>query len=122
MTAIRISCRVNPTESPEKVMKALTNMFGQIELAEAEGNLTAELKGYMSLKELRAKIAQDKIRTTLSNTLTRWTDGDKLSFGLNRQAAYAGHVSLSLENEDPMGPIYVEVEGDVDEVVTFLTS
>ena len=122
MTTIRISCRLNPTESPEKVRKALTNMFGQIEPVEVEGNLTAELEGYMSLRDLRAKIAQDKIRTTLSNTLTRWTDGDKLSFGLNRQAAYAGHVSLTLQNEDPMGPIYVEVEGDIDQVVTFLTS
>ena len=97
-------------------------MFGQIEPVEIDGNLIAELEGYISLRELRAKIAQDKIRTTLSNPLTRWTDGNKLSFGLNRQAAYAGHVSLTLQNEDPMGPIYVAVEGDIDEVVTFLTS
>ncbi len=122
MTEIRISCRVNPTESPEKVRKALTNMFGEIELVEAEGTLIAELEGYLSLRELRAKIAQDKIKVTMSNVLTRWTDGGRLSFGLNRQAAYAGHVSLTLENEDPMGPIHVVVEGDVDEVVTFLTS
>ena len=97
-------------------------MFGQIEPVEIDGNLIAELEGYISLRELRAKIAQDKIRTTLSNTLTRWTDGNNLSFGLTRQAAYAGHVSLTLQNEDPMGPIYVAVEGDIDEVVTFLTS
>ena len=122
MTAIRISCRVNPTESPEKVRKALTNMFGEIDLVEAKGGLTAELEDYLSLRELRAKIAQDKIRDTMSNVLTRWTDGDRLSFGLNRQAAYAGHVSLTLENEDPMGPIHIVVEGDVKQVVTFLTS
>lgn len=122
MTAIRISCRVNPTESPEKVRKALTNMFGEIKLVEAEESLTAELEDYLSLRELRAKIAQDKIRDTLSDVLTRWTDGDRLSFGLNRQAAYAGHVSLTLENEDPMGPIQLMVEGDVKQVITFLTS
>lgn len=122
MTAIRISCRVNPTESPEKVRKALSNMFGEIELIETEAEYTAELEGYLSLRELRARIAQDKIRDTMSNVLTRWIDGDRLSFGLNRQAAYAGHVSLTLENEDPMGPIQVVVEGDVDEVVSFLTS
>ena len=62
MTTIRISCRLNPTESPEKVKKALTNMFGQIEPVEIDGNLIAELEGYISLRELRAKIAQDKIR------------------------------------------------------------
>ena len=122
MTAIRISCRINPTESPEKVRRALTNMFGEIELMETEDMFNAELEGYQSLRELRARIAQDKIRTTLSNVLTRWIDGNRLSFGLNRQAAYAGHVSLTLENEDSMGPIQVFVEGDVEEVVTFLTS
>ena len=122
MTAIRISCRINPTESPERVRRALTNMFGEIDLMETEDMFTAELEDYLSLRELRARIAQDKIRTTLSNVLTRWIDGNSLSFGLNRQAAYAGHVSLTLENEDSMGPIQVLVEGDVEEVVTFLTS
>ena len=122
MTAISISCRTTPTESPVKVRRALTNLFGEIELMETEDMFTAELEGYLSLRELRAKIAQDKIRTTLSNVLTRWIDGNHLSFGLNRQAAYAGHVSLTLENEDSMGPIQVLVEGDVEEVVTFLTS
>ncbi len=122
MTAIRISCRVNPTESPKKVRKALTNMFGEIELVETEGEFTAELDDYLSLRELRAKIAQDKIRDTLSDILTRWTEGDRLSFGLNRQAAYAGHVSLTLENEDSMGPIQVVIKGDVRQAITFLTS
>ena len=122
MTAIRISCRINPTESPEKVRKALTNMFGEIELVEAEDMLISELEGYLSLRKLRTRIAQDKIRTTMSNVLTRWTNGNRLSFGLNRQAAYAGHVSLTLENEAPMGPIQVAVEGDIDELVTFLTT
>lgn len=122
MTAIRISCRVNPTESPEKVRKALTNMFGEIEMVEADDEFTAELDDYLELRELRARIAQDKIRDTLSDILTRWTEDDRLSFGLNRQAAYVGHVSLTLENEDPMGPINVVIEGDVRQAITFLTS
>ncbi len=97
-------------------------MFGEIELMETEWELTAELEDYLSLRELRAKIAQDKIRDAFSDVLTRWTEGNRLSFGLNRQAAYARHVSLTLENEDPMGPIHVVVEGDVRQMITFLTS
>ena len=122
MTAIRISCRVNPTESPEKVRKALSNMFGEIEMVEADSEFTAELDDYMLLKELRSRIAQDKIRDTLSDIFTRWTEDNRLSFGLNRQAAYNGHVSLTLENEDPMGPINVVIEGDVRQAITYLTS
>ncbi len=122
MTTIRISCRLNPTESPEKVRKALTNMFGEIEVVEADGEFTAELDDYLLLRELRSRIATDKIRDTLSNILTRWAEEDRLSFGLNRQAAYNGHVSLTLENEDPMGPNNVVIEGDVRQAITFLTS
>jgi predicted RNA binding protein with dsRBD fold (UPF0201 family) len=122
LTAIRISCRVNPTESPEKVRKALSNMFGEIEMVEADSEFTAELDDYLELRELRARIAQDKIRDTLSDILTRWTEDNRLSFGLNRQAAYNGHVSLTLENEDPMGPINVMIDGDVRQAITFLTS
>ena len=122
MTAIRISCRVNPTESPKKVRKALSNMFGEIEMVEADGEYTAEIDDYMLLRELRSRIATDKIRDTLSDILTRWAEHDRLSFGLNRQAAYNGHVSLTLENEDPMGPINVVIEGDVRRAITYLTS
>ena len=72
------------------------------------------------MKELRNRIAQDRIRTTIYNTLTRWVNGNNLSFGFNRQAAYAGHVSLNLTNEDPMGPIQVQIHGDVEEIIDFL--
>lgn len=122
MTAIRISCTVNPTESVEKVKKALSNMFGDIEFSENDGTLSAYVEEYTGLRELRSRIAQDKVRTTLNRVLTRWIEEDRLSFGLNRQAAYAGHVSLNLENEDPMGPIRVVAEGNVAGLVTFLTS
>ena len=122
MTAIRISGKINPTESSDKVRRAINNVFGDIDLIISEETFMAELDGYLSLREFRVRIAQDKIRTTMKNVLTRWTNENRLSFGLNRQAAYAGHVSLNLQNEDPMGPIQVEVEGDIDELVTFLTS
>jgi predicted RNA binding protein with dsRBD fold (UPF0201 family) len=97
-------------------------MFGEIEMVEADGEFTAELDDYMLLRELRSRIATDKIRDTMSDILTRWTEDDLLSFGLNRQAAYNGHVSLTLENEDPMGPINVVIEGDVRRAITYLTS
>jgi predicted RNA binding protein with dsRBD fold (UPF0201 family) len=72
------------------------------------------------LYELKRKIAQDRIRDTIRSVFTRWKENDRLSFGLNRQAAYAGHVSLNLQNEDPMGPIQVLITGGVDEAVEFL--
>ena len=122
MTTIKIKAQLQPTEDPEKVSKAITNLFGAISLTidQEQAIITGKLDEITQLTDLRSRIAQDRIRTTISNTLTRWTDNDYLSFGFNRQAAYAGHVSLNLTNEDPMGPIQVQIRGDVQDAIDFL--
>ena len=123
MTLIKIKAQLQPTEDPEKVIKAITNLFGAIQLThDPEQNIiTGKISEINQLKDLRGRIAQDRIRATINNTLSRWTKEDYLSFGLNRQAAYAGHVSLNLTNEDPMGPIQVQIRGEVAEVVDFIS-
>jgi predicted RNA binding protein with dsRBD fold (UPF0201 family) len=122
LTTINVKALLQPTEDPEKVKKAITNLFGPIPLnyAPDETIITAKLEGAESLRDFRSRINQDRIKTTLYNTLTRWTNEDYLSFGLNRQAAYAGHVSLNLTNEDPMGPIQVQIRGYIPDVVEYL--
>ncbi len=118
----RISAYINPTEDPKKIAAAIVKLFGEVEFEISEERIEAELEGLKSLGTLRNRISSDKIRTTLNRVFTRWIDDDRLSFGLNRQAAHAGHVSINLQNEDPMGPIQVVIEGDVSDVVTFLTT
>lgn len=122
MTVIKIKAELQPTEDPEKVTHAITNLFGKILLTHDpdENIITGKIEEINQLNDLRSRIAQDRIRTTIENTLTRWTNEDYLSFGLNRQAAYAGHVSLNLANEDPMGPIQVQIRGDIEQVIAFL--
>jgi predicted RNA binding protein with dsRBD fold (UPF0201 family) len=118
----KIKARLNPTEDLEKVKQAVQNLFGEITLKHEPNTqvLTAEITGLTPLYELKRKIAQDRIRDTIRSVFTRWKEDERLSFGLNRQAAYAGHVSLNLQNEDPMGPIQVTISGGVDEVIDFL--
>lgn len=114
---------MQPTEDPLKVSRAVKNLFGEIELQVDQENevITAKLEGVEAVKELRGRIAQDRIRDTIRTVLNRWTREDELSFGLNKQAAYAGHVSLNLEGDDPMGPIQVNVKGDIAGYVAYLT-
>jgi predicted RNA binding protein with dsRBD fold (UPF0201 family) len=122
MTTIKIKAQIQTTEDPSKVTKAITNIFGDIQLIHnTEKNvLTGKITEIKSLAYFRNRIAQDRIRTTLNNTLLRWMNEDYLSFGLNRQAAFAGHVSLNLINEDAMGPIQVQIKGNIQEVLEFL--
>lgn len=120
MTVTWIRAKLQPTEDQDKVAQAIRKIFGEIELETKQGVVSARLEGVETLSGLRGRIAQDRIRDTVKTMLTRWAEGDVLSFGLNRQAAYAGHVSLNLRGEDPMGPIQVRVEGDVQSVISFL--
>lgn len=120
MTVTWIRARLQPTEDPGKVAQAIRNIFGEIELETKQGVVSARLEGVEALSGLRGRIARDRIRDTVKTMFTRWAEGDLLSFGFNRQAAYAGHFSLTLKGEDPMGPIQVRVEGDVQRVITFL--
>jgi predicted RNA binding protein with dsRBD fold (UPF0201 family) len=115
-----IRARLQPTEDPFKVEQAIRNMFGEIELETKQGVVSARLEGVEALSVLRGRIAQDRIRDTIKKVFTRWAEENLLSFGLNRQAAYAGHFSLNLKGEDPMGPIQVRVEGDLQRVITYL--
>jgi len=122
MTIIKITAELQQTEDPEKVKRAISNLFGEITLKidTKQKNITGDISEINQLRYLKVKIAQERIRTTLYKTLTRWMKEDFLSFGFNRQAAFAGHVSLYLTNEDPMGPIQVQIRGDVEEVISYL--
>jgi len=124
MTSIRVKAELQQTEDPERVIQAITNLFGGIQLNHDKENniISGKLTEISHLKELRGRIAQDRIKVTINNTLSRWAKEDYLSFGLNRQAAYAGHVSLNLTNEDPMGPIRVQIRGDVQAAIDFISS
>ena len=121
MTVTKINADLNPTEDPEKVVNAISKIFGEIELEISDDYISGELVGLMPLSTFRSRIASDKIKSSLGNVFRRRNADYMLSFGLNRQAAHAGHVSINLQNEDPMGPIQVTIEGDIDEVITFLT-
>lgn len=122
MTRIKIRVKIQPTEDPKKVAEAIRNIFGDISLKQHDQEFTALLEGMVSLQTFRSIIAQDRIRDTLRKVFTRWSNGDRLGFGLNRQAAYAKHVSINLENEDPMGPIEVEIIGNIEKVIEYLCS
>ena len=121
MIKTEIRVEVQPTEDTEKVKHAIQRVFGEIELTQKDNVFMSELSDLESLSHLRNIIAQDRVRDTFNKILTRWTRDDTLSFGLNRQAAYTGHVSFYLTNEDPMGPIQVVVKGDIETVIKYLT-
>jgi predicted RNA binding protein with dsRBD fold (UPF0201 family) len=105
---------INPTESVEKVKAAVCNVLGNVSTAvqtEGKGSvLTAEASGQDSLTKFRNLLRTDRIRDAARKALFHSIRGNTISFCLNKQVAYAGHISFSEETaESPLGPIRVTV-------------
>jgi len=121
---IRVRATVSPTESAEKVEKAVRNVLGDVDLNRVSQGDAVSVEGRMesveSLHRLKELLGRFLIRDAARAHLTRCAREGVLAFGLNRQAAYAGRVSFYRWGESPLGPIEVTVEGDLDKVIRYL--
>lgn len=126
MTGIEVTVRttVNPTESLEKVETAVKNVLGEIRLESSNrGDLTileGHCDGIEALRYLRDLLRRMRIRDAAHALFTRNAHESLLSFGLNKQAAYAGRVSFYHSREAPLGPIQITINGDVHEAIKYL--
>ena len=123
---VTVKAHLNSTESEEKLVKAITNFFGEVEPKRSKEHgvtyLVVETEGIASLRQLRQRIASDRIRDATRTMLSRWAaKNEKVTFHLNRQAAYANHVSIYHASKSPLGPIEVEIEGPPELIIEFLT-
>jgi len=114
---VHVEAEINPTENEEKVKTALTNFLGNASITiEPSGKtsvLTAEAKGQDSLLKLRNVLRTDRIRDAARKAFFRSLRGNTISFCLNKQVAFAGHISFSEETaESPLGPIRVTIKSD----------
>jgi predicted RNA binding protein with dsRBD fold (UPF0201 family) len=112
-----VETEVNPTEDKDKVQTAVNNILGNSSItlkASLIGSiLTAEAKGLDSLVKLRNMLRNDRIRDAARRILFKSIRGNKISFFLNKQVAFAGHISFSEETaESPLGPIRFIIETD----------
>ena len=112
---IRIETQINPTEDQNKVETAVTNMFdiASIETKQSYKNkiLLAKSSGLESLAKFRNLLSVDRIRDAARKALYGGLKDDSISFCLNKQVAFAGHVSFSEAiAESPLGPIRVVIE------------
>jgi uncharacterized protein len=108
---------LRPTEDLEKVKRALTNLFsGDIEVkgnVGDYGSVRLSGEGQASLERFKIIIQRDRIRAAARAQLFRGMTEQQLVVHLNKQVAYAGHVSFSApEGESPLGPIRLTIKSD----------
>ena len=111
---ILIEAEVNPTEDIEKVKLAIENVFGTVKYEVKKlhrGNLlTAKAKGTAGLTKFYNLLRRERIRDAARTVLFEGANEDSITFYLNKQVAYAGHISFCKPSaESPLGPIKVQI-------------
>jgi len=115
--SVHIEVEINPTEDLEKVERAVENIFGQVDFEvkpQPRGSLlTAEAKGLDGLTKLQNLLRRERIRAAARGVLFDGLHGKSITFYLNKQVAFVGHVSFSQPvGESPLGPIKIEIRCD----------
>ena len=108
---------MNLTESEEKVTTAVANLFAGLPIVVNSSHngsvLEAKVKGQEALIKFRNLLRNDRIRDAARRVLLTSTKNGAVVFCLNKQVAFAGHISFSEEiAESPMGPIKVTIKCD----------
>ena len=112
---IRVETQISPTEDKNKVETAVTNMFdiASIETKQSYKTkiLLAKTSGLEALARFRNLLSVDRIRDAARKALYGGLKEHSISFYLNKQVAFAGHVSFSEAiAESPLGPIRVFIK------------
>ncbi len=123
---VQIEAEVNSTEDETKVKRAVENIFSNLEFeikALKRGSLlTAKAKGLEVLTKLYNLLRRERIRDATRTVLFRGISDRSITFYLNKQVAFAGHVSFCQPvGESPLGPIKVEIEcANPNEIIDWL--
>jgi len=115
---ITVTTPVNLTEDKQKVIFALNNLFPKSELNEKKNTISIKGDSFKILEKLKEKIRSKKSLAVLKRIIYNNYHMEKTWFFVNKQAAFADVVAI-VENEDesPLGPIKISINGCTLELV-----
>ena len=105
---ISIYTRVYPTESVEKIKKAILSIFPDSQFSFSSDTLKGISHDISTFAKL---LKEQRIRDTARSVLLGNLRGDRVEFRINKQVATVGKVSFSV-GDVPLGDIRVVVEGE----------
>jgi predicted RNA binding protein with dsRBD fold (UPF0201 family) len=112
-----VEVEVNPTEDTDKVRVAVNKVLGGVKLETVDENdgaiMAGSIEGLKALSSFQELLRKERIRNAARKVFFKGLHGDAVTFYLNKQAAYIGHISFSQpEGESPLGPIHIEIQCD----------
>ena len=121
---IQIFCEINPSEDPEKVKLAVSNIFPDLTLEITDTDITGKSNNIQILSQISKSIHENNIKKTYQRILKNNSTADSSWFYLNKQAAYVNTIALCSEaNESSLGPIKVILRSnDIEQVIDSITN
>ncbi|KYC46368.1 MAG: hypothetical protein APG12_01400 [Candidatus Methanofastidiosum methylothiophilum] len=104
---IKVIGEVKSTENPEKIKTSILNIFPDVTLEEKENEIIGYSEDQNVLSRFIELVYSEAIRDSVNMILKEGTKGTKISFSLNKQAAFAGRVNMS--KVSPLGPLKVKI-------------
>ncbi|MFP3219342.1 MAG: RNA-binding domain-containing protein [Acidilobus sp.] len=110
-----VEAEVRPTESEDKVLRAIYNVFEpeRVEKVQVGDHeiIRARATSLSSLLKLHRLLRVQEILEAARSYMLKEVRGDTVTILLHKQAAYEGKVSLlSWASESPLGPIKISIK------------
>ncbi|MDE1724424.1 MAG: hypothetical protein KGH76_00820 [Thaumarchaeota archaeon] len=128
MNTPNISCKiegyaaVNPSEDPEKVQLALSQVLPVADYQYKEGSIKATSNDIECLQKIQESIKKHRSNRVYRRQMRYNTKGDTTWFYLNKQAAFVDVIAICEEAEESaMGPIKIILHSkSIEKIVDWL--
>lgn len=119
---IEFFCSVNPSEDPEKIIQAISNIFPNLKIKNANFSISAISESLTSLEKIIKFIHSKHSEKTYRKQLQRNLTNNSSWFYLNKQAAFAEKIVICDEaDESPLGPIKVVLTSlQIDKIIDWI--
>ncbi len=120
---IQMTSTLHPSEDPEKVKKAISNIFPYSTIKTEPFSIISQSKELRSFEKIYETIHSKKSQNIYRRYLEKNLDNDTTWFYLNKQAAFVEQIAICEEaDESPLGPIKVilsssNIDGIIDWIV-----
>jgi len=119
---IEMFCTVNPSESIEKIEKAISNIFPYSIINNNNLSINAQSKELRSFEKIYQFIHNNKLQKNYLRSLEDHLQDDTTWFYLNKQAAFVEQIAICEESdESPLGPIKVILtSSNIDAIIDWI--
>ncbi len=119
---IQMSCMINPSEDPEKIKHAISNVFPYSITTNDAFFVISKSKELRSFEKIHEAIHTNNSQNIYGRNLENNLENNSTWFFLNRQAAFVEKIILCDQAEEsPLGPITVTVtSSNIDRIIDWL--